>query len=142
MNKTNASAYFSEAQLDQVTRAANAAGKSVSQYIRDIVGEWAASDLKERPAAPPTARPPAPESAVVRAARLRGMSVTDYRRYGAEMQAREELGLPKLDPYVRAPGRMTIVPPAPTASKAKAKSKPPRALPRRTASGTFQRRAG
>lgn len=133
MNKTNASAYFSEAQLDQVSRAAQLAGKSISHYIRDIVGAWAASDLNERPAAPPTVRPPAPQSAIVQAAALHGMKVTDYRRYAAEMQAREELGLPKLHtpPNTGREGRATILPPA-------KRGRPPA----RSASGTFQRRAG
>lgn len=134
MNKTNASIYFSEAQLDQVTRAATRAHKSVSEYLRDIAGPWAASDLGERPAAPPTARPPATESAVVQAARLHGMKVTDYRTYAAEMQAREELGLPKLHPITeRPPARATILPPPAKRGRAPA--------PKRTTSGAY-RRAG
>lgn len=136
MNKTNASVYFSEAQLDQVTRAAIRANKTISEYIRDIMGPWAASDLKEKPAAPPTARPPAPRTAIAQAAELHGMKIAEYKAYGAEMQARRELGLPELEPLPVAPRRSTMLPPAPPVLKPR-----PRAI-KRTSSGTFQRRAG
>jgi uncharacterized protein (DUF1778 family) len=134
MNKNNASVYFSEEQHDQVTRAAARAGKPISEYIRDLVAPWAASDLHEEPAPSPSARPQTTESAIAQAARLHGMKITDYRKLAAELQAREDLGLPRViteRPAAPRAARTTIVPPA-----------RPRRPPRRAAASGQYRRAG
>ncbi len=100
----NISFRVSEDQQDQIARAAMAAGKSVSDYARDILVPWAASDLGERPSQLPPKREPSP---VARAAAARGMTRDQYRQFAAEA-----LALADLRPQAASSERATMLPPA------------------------------
>lgn len=85
----NISFRVSEEQQDQIVRAAAAARQSVSDYCREILVPFAASDLKE-----PVAEAPAPKRApspVSIAAAARGMTRDQYRQFAAEALAQADL---------------------------------------------------
>lgn len=96
----NISFRVSPEQQDQIERAAQKAGKSVSDYAREVLGPWAASDLGERPALQAVRRAPSP---VAVAAAARGMTRDQYRQFAAEALAQADL----------RGARATVLPPAP-----------------------------
>jgi hypothetical protein len=87
---------------DIVRRAAEKAGKSISEYVGDIVVPWAASDLGERlPPLPPLER--GRYRTLVEAAAARaGMTRRQWERHAIETQNALALGIPTPD-EVRAP---------------------------------------
>lgn len=95
-------------QHDQIQRAAAAQNKTISDYCRELLAPWAASDLDEKPAPGPEFKVRI-ESPVVQAAKARGMTQTDYHRLAAEFLARVDLGYPAVD--LTPPARTTIQPP-------------------------------
>ena len=108
MNTVTVTVRFSAEQNDQIERAAAAARKTVSDYLRDIVGPWVASDLGEPE--PVKVEPPKvrPLSLITQAARLEGVSREAFRQHAAEMVAEQIVQRLKSEP----PPAMT--PPAPT----------------------------
>lgn len=95
---------------DIVQRAADKAGKSVSQYIGDIIVPWAASDLGERMPKLPTVAERNYRSMLEQAAKRAGMTPAQWERHAAETLSAQALGLPTPDD-ARAPGRPPTVPP-------------------------------
>ena len=99
MSQINVSFRVTAEQQDQIVRAAEASGKTLSDYCRDILSPWAASDLGERPASAPE-RVRRPQSPVTLAAQKRGMSRDEFRQLAAELLAQADL----------QPSRRTMLP--------------------------------
>lgn len=89
---------------DAIMRAAEKAGKSDSEYCRDVIIDYAYSDLGERrPNLAPVGRS-VRRTMVEQAAAARGLTVAQYTRELAEAQAAADLG------YV-VPAPQTVAPP-------------------------------
>lgn len=99
-----------ELHADLVRRAAAKAEKTVSDYVRDIVVQWAASDLGERLPPLPDLKRGRYRELVEGAAKRAGMTVTAFERHAAETLAAQAMGVPSPDD-ARAPGRPPTIPP-------------------------------
>lgn len=73
-----------------VKRAADAAGVTVAEYVRNIVIPWAAADLGETA---PDMSEYASGDSVQEAARRAGLTVREYESRAAKMLAARDLGL-------------------------------------------------
>jgi hypothetical protein len=86
-----------------IIRAAKLAGKTVSEYCREVMVPYAYSDLGERrPALPPLERASG-KNMIAKAAAAMGLTVRQYERREAEKSAARQLGLelPEHAPIVR-----------------------------------------
>jgi hypothetical protein len=99
---------------DIVRRAAARAGKTISEYVADVVVQWAASDLGE-------ALPPLPrlergryKRMVEEAAERAGMTRAQWERHAAEVLSAQALGEPTPDDAL-PPGKPSMIP-APSGS--------------------------
>jgi uncharacterized protein (DUF1778 family) len=82
-----------EVDSDAIQRAADRAGKTLSDYCRDVLIPWAYSDLGEkRPNLPPLERGRY-SSLVDQAAKAAGMTREQLERRAAEQMAAEALGV-------------------------------------------------
>jgi uncharacterized protein (DUF1778 family) len=98
---------------DIVRRAAAKAGKTISEYVGDVVVPWAASDLGEAMPRLPKLERGRYKAMVEQAAKRAGMTPAQWERHAAETLSAQALGLPTPDD-ARAPGKPpTVPPPAP-----------------------------
>lgn len=79
---------------DLVDRAAAKHGKTLSDYCRDVVIPWAASDLGEKVTTMPVLARGRHASMVNEAAKKRGLTREEFERLAVEQMAAKELGLP------------------------------------------------
>lgn len=112
LTQTTVSVRVTVAQAEQIERAAAACNppKTISEYARDVLCPWAASDLGERPA-PGIQATRRPRSAISEAAKLHGMTHSQYRQWVAEKAAASELAALKRQAQPHR-GRTAMVPPA------------------------------
>lgn len=82
-----------EIDANAVQRAAERAGKTLSDYCRDVLIPWAYSDLGEKRPNLPTLERGRYSSMVEQAAKARGMTRDQFEREAAEMLAAETLKL-------------------------------------------------
>jgi uncharacterized protein (DUF1778 family) len=96
-----------EVDADAIQRAADRAGKTLSDYCRDVLIPWAYSDLGEkRPMLPPLERGRY-TSMLEQAAKAQGVDAATFAREAVELVAAQTLGLaaPKATPPPAMPAR-------------------------------------
>ncbi len=119
-----------EIDASAIDRAAAQAGKSLSDYCRDIVIPWAYSDIGEHRPNLPSLEPGRYANMVEAAAKKAGMTRADFERHAAEAMAAAALGVAGPEESGGSGERLRVVPPRPERQS----SRPPRQLDGRYAS--------